>query len=123
MKNRWTAMGVMFLAGLVVVPALGQQTEGTSCQQGQIASDTPKAESGQLKPQTVCPIMGGKIDKQVFVDVAGYRFYACCPSCLAKIKADPAQAVATLKVKGEKPELRLVVCPKCGEIKGTAKCC
>lgn len=123
MKNRWAVMGVMFLAGLVTVPALAQQKERASCQRGQIASDAPKAESGKLKPQTVCPIMGGKIDKKVFVDVAGYRFYACCPPCLAKIKADPAKAVATLKAKGEKPELHLVVCPKCGEIKGTAKCC
>ncbi len=123
MKNRWAIIGVMFWAGLVVVPALAQQEERASRQQGQTASDAPKAESGKLKPQTVCPIMGGKINKKVFVDVAGYRIYACCPPCLAKIKADPAKAVATLKAKGEKPELRLVVCPKCGEIKGTAKCC
>ena len=123
MKNRWAVMGVMFLVGLVAVPALAQQEERASCQPGQTASDAPKAESGKLKPQTVCPIMGGKINKDVFVDVAGYRFYACCPPCLAKIKADPAKAVATLKVRGEKPELRLVVCSKCGEIMGTAKCC
>ena len=84
---------------------------------------TPGARANDLKPQPTCPIMGGKINKEAFVDVAGYRFYACCPACLPKIKADPAKALATLKERGEKPELHLAICPKCGEIKGTSKCC
>lgn len=129
MRDRWAIAIVPLLAGLVSVmamPAAVAQQEGDEdacCQQGKTASVAPNAQSGKLKSQTVCPIMGGKINKEVFVDVAGYRIYACCPSCLAKIKADPAKAVATLKAKGEKPELRLVVCSKCGGIKGTAECC
>ena len=84
------------------------------------------AESGakeELKPQTTCPIMGGKINPDLFVDAAGYRIYMCCAACEDKIKADPAAAVAVLKEKGERPEVRPLVCAKCGEIKGGAKCC
>ncbi|MBU0617868.1 MAG: hypothetical protein KKI02_09135 [Planctomycetes bacterium] len=117
MKNRYPIAGILLLAALIVAPAAAQQKQGKS------ASATSGAQADKLKPQTVCPIMGGKINKEVFVDAAGYRFYACCPACLDKIKADPEQAVAALKAKGEKPELRLVVCPKCGEIKGDAQCC
>jgi hypothetical protein len=76
-----------------------------------------------MKPQSVCPVMGGKIDKKVFVDVPGYRIYACCAGCLAQIESDPEKAVAAIKAKGETPERRLVVCPKCGEFKGSAACC
>lgn len=129
MKHRSAIAGVLLLAGLafatVAPPALAQEQgdKPAGCQRGKAASDVPCAKAGKLNCQTACPIMGGKINKGVFVDVAGYRFYACCPACLDKIKADPEKALAALKAKGEKPELRLVVCPGCGEIKGAAKCC
>lgn len=82
-------------------------------------SDTKPA----LKPQATCPIMGGKIDKKLCADVAGYRVYVCCPGCIAKIKADPEAALAALHAKGEAPEVRLALCTKCGELKGDPKAC
>jgi len=39
------------------------------------------AEKTDLKPQTVCPVMGGEIDKNVHVDYQGQRIYFCCSSC------------------------------------------
>jgi hypothetical protein len=77
----------------------------------------------KLKAQTTCPVMGGKIDKKQFVDAGAYRIYLCCPACESKVKKDPAKAIATLAAKGERPEVRLAVCSKCGELKGTTKCC
>ena len=127
MRSRWVITGMPLLACMAFAmetsTALAQSKEGCGCQHRQTAPAAPEAQVGKLRPQTVCPIMEGKINKEVFVDVAGYRIYACCPSCLAKIEADPDKAVTALKAKGEKPELRLVVCPKCGEIKGAAQCC
>ena len=105
MKTQCGKSGVLLLVGAVAAVA------------------TPSVWAEDLKPQTTCPIMGGKIKKEVFVDAAGYRFYACCPGCLDKIKADPAKALAALKERGETAELHLAVCLKCGEIKGTANCC
>ena len=85
--------------------------------------DAADADKPELKPQATCPIMGGAIDKKLFVDAAGYRIYVCRDGCKDVVKADPKKAVEALLAKGEKPEVRAVVCPKCGEIKGTAKCC
>lgn len=51
-------------------------------------------------PQTKCPLMGGKIDKSVFADYKGNRVYFCCPMCIGKFKADPAQYVGKLKKEG-----------------------
>lgn len=76
-----------------------------------------------LKPQTTCPVMGGKIKKDVYADVPGHRIYACCAGCISKIEKDPAKAIAALMAKGERPEMRIVVCAKCGEVKGVEKCC
>jgi YHS domain-containing protein len=47
------------------------------------------AEKPDLKPQTVCPVMGGKIDKNVHVDYQGQRIYFCCPSCKETFLKEP----------------------------------
>lgn len=78
--------------------------------------------SVELKPQTTCPVMGEKIDRDVYVDYKGQRVYFCCTSCAAKFKADPEKYLKVMAKNGEKP-LKLEICPKCGEYKGTAKCC
>ena len=68
----------------------------------------------KAKPQTTCPVMGGKIDKGTYVDVEGKRIYACCPGCLPKIKADPKKYIEKIRQKGEEPEISwigLVVTP------------
>jgi YHS domain-containing protein len=47
------------------------------------------AEEIDLKPQTVCPVMGGKIDKAVYVDYEGERIYFCCSSCKDEFLKEP----------------------------------
>lgn len=49
-----------------------------------------KAEAKQeLKNQSTCPVMGGKIDSTVYTDIQGQRVYHCCPMCSKKLKDDP----------------------------------
>ncbi|NOZ21081.1 MAG: YHS domain-containing protein, partial [Planctomycetes bacterium] len=55
------------------------------------------------RPQTICPVMGGKIDKNVHTDFQGQRIYFCCPGCVAKFKADPDKYLKNLK---KNPSLR-----------------
>ncbi len=56
-----------------------------------------------MKLQTVCPVMGGKINKAMFVDHEGQRIYVCCKGCIAPIKKDPAKYIAKLAEKGQIP--------------------
>lgn len=116
---------VLGLFAFLVVFAVNaqEQADKPKDQKQDKAAVMEHSNQGDMKPQSVCPVMGGKIDKKVFVDVAGYRIYACCPGCLAQIESDPEKAVAAIKAKGETPERRLTVCPKCGEFKGSAACC
>jgi len=53
-----------------------------------------------LKKQTVCPVMGGKINKAEYADVKGKRIYVCCAGCIAKIKADPDQYIKQMEAEG-----------------------
>lgn len=39
-------------------------------------------------PQTCCPVLGKPIDKAIYVDMNGYRMYACSSNCLRRIKTD-----------------------------------
>lgn len=61
-----------------------------------------KADS--LVPQKSCPVMGGEINKKLFVDVNGKRIYVCCRGCYAPIKKDPEKYIKILKDKGEAVE-------------------
>ena len=64
------------------------------------ASGLAWAVEKPAKPQTTCPIMGGKIDKSLYVDHEGKRIYVCCPGCIAEIKKDPAKYVKKLEAEG-----------------------
>ncbi len=47
--------------------------------------------------QTLCPVMGGKINKDLFVDVDGRRIYVCCKACIDEVKADPQKYIKKLE--------------------------
>lgn len=59
---------------------------------------TQKSEKGQ--PQTICPVMGGKIDKNVYVDYQGKRIYFCCASCKKQFEKDPEKYMKKLQDEG-----------------------
>ena len=56
---------------------------------GSLICGTGFAEEKDLVPQTVCPVMGGKIDKEIFADYKGRRVYFCCEGCRPNFTNDP----------------------------------
>ncbi|MDD3643162.1 MAG: YHS domain-containing protein [Candidatus Krumholzibacteria bacterium] len=42
-----------------------------------------------LKPQTLCPVMGGAIDSTIYTDYQGQRVYFCCPGCVDSFLSAP----------------------------------
>lgn len=67
------------------------------------ATNAAVAGGAIVKPQTQCPIMGGAINKKLFVDKDGTRIYVCCGGCLAPLKKD----FDTIKAKLEKEGVAL----------------
>ena len=56
------------------------------------------------KPQTVCPVLGGNVDKNVYADYKGKRIYFCCKGCDAEFKKDPEKYMKKLQEEGVTPE-------------------
>lgn len=56
----------------------------------------PVTQAAQTVEQTTCPVMGGPIDKNIFVEYQGKKVYFCCKDCLATFNADPEKYISKL---------------------------
>jgi YHS domain-containing protein len=65
------------------------------------ASAKSSAAAQKLAPQKTCPIMGGAIDKNLYLDFKGKRIYVCCGGCIDAVKKDPEAALKKLAELGE----------------------
>ena len=55
------------------------------------------------KEQVNCPVMGGKINKELYADHDGKRVYFCCAMCPEPFKKDPAKYIEKMKKDGIDP--------------------
>src|SRR3989339_428241 len=51
-------------------------------------------------PQTLCPVMGNAINKDIYVDYQGERVYFCCQGCPPLFNKDPKKYVDKMKEEG-----------------------
>ena len=72
------------------------------------------AAQDELKSQTTCPVMGNKIDKDVYVDYQGQRVYFCCPSCKETFLKDPEKYFSKVQKDGVVLESVQKKCPVMG---------
>lgn len=49
-----------------------------------------------LVEQTICPVMGGAINKDLFVEYQGKKVYFCCGQCKGEFEKDPEKYIAKL---------------------------
>lgn len=61
-------------------------------------------DAGKGKPQTICPVEGGKINKSVYTDYEGKRIYFCCSHCIDEFKKDPQKYLKKMEDEGVVPE-------------------
>lgn len=60
------------------------------------------ATNGQ--PQTICPVLGGKINQDIYADCQGQRVYFCCSGCVGKFQQDPEKYLKKLHEQGTTPD-------------------
>lgn len=65
---------------------------------------THEEETSEPRQQTHCPIMGGTINKDVFIDYNGMRIYFCCPGCEKTFMEDPEKYLMQMRAEGVAPE-------------------
>jgi hypothetical protein len=54
--------------------------------------------------QAKCPVMGGDVAKDVYIDHGDKRVYFCCAGCIEKFKADPDGYIKKMEQSGVKFE-------------------
>lgn len=54
----------------------------------------PQADAGT--EQTICPVMGGKINKEIFTEYQGKKVYFCCPACKPEFEKNPEKYISKL---------------------------
>lgn len=100
MKTTLTAF--IAVIGLAVFAHAGDNTDTK-------AAAAPK----EMKHQTTCPVMGGKIDSSAYTDIQGQRVYHCCPACTEKLVADPDKYFKAAAAEGIMFENIQDTCPLC----------
>ncbi|MEW6429808.1 MAG: hypothetical protein AB1568_17445 [Thermodesulfobacteriota bacterium] len=93
--------GLLLIAVIVAATAALLHLAGPSSRQ-EAAAAAPPAAKTTARPQTVCPVMGGKIDENLYVDVKGKRIYLCCMACEDAIKVEPDKYIEKIEKRGEK---------------------
>ena len=81
-------------------------------------TEAPKQEPTvpvEMKMQTLCPVMGGKIDSTVYTDIQGQRVYHCCPMCSSTLVEDPDTFFKKAAADGVMFENIQTTCPISGE--------
>ena len=63
-----------------------------------VAQPMQAGEKG--KAQSLCPVMGGEIDKTAYVDYEGKRVYFCCPGCKPTFLKDPKKYLKKMESEG-----------------------
>ncbi len=113
---------IIGLVALFCVALVGSVNAQSKC--CVVGADQGKKSVASVS-QVKCPVTGEAIDSSLYADVNGKRVYVCCEGCIAKVKADPDAALAKVKANGETAEQLkpVILCGKCGEVKGLKKCC
>lgn len=89
---------------------------GVQAIEGRASSVSPPSEHGSVhqagqaaissgRPQTICPIMGGPINRQLFADYQGYRVYFCCAGCIDEFQRHPEKYVRQMQEQGIQLEM------------------
>lgn len=56
------------------------------------------------RQQTACPVQGGKINQELYVDYQGQRVYFCCPECIPIFKKNPEAYLKKMREQGVVPQ-------------------
>jgi YHS domain-containing protein len=91
-------LSVALLAGCDKKEPAGMQnqTENTAQQTQQAADAAAQTAKDTVPEQTVCPVMGGAINKEIFAEYNGKKVYFCCSDCVAEFKKNPEKYLAKL---------------------------
>lgn len=80
---------ILLLIGLVALIGCKKKSEPAA------PSETAEAVSEEIQ-QTICPVMAGPIDKNIFTEYKGKKVYFCCASCKDAFEKEPEKYLEKL---------------------------
>jgi YHS domain-containing protein len=82
----------------LAVPAKEMSMKDMQMQTAKTANDTNSAvtQAAASTEQTLCPVTGDKIDKNIFVEYKGKKVYFCCAACKGPFEKNPEKYMAKL---------------------------
>lgn len=89
------------IVSILVVPKLwAEDMTSIHMEHEQALQATAPAETaGHIEDagNTICPVMGGQVDKNINYAYEGKRYYFCCPMCVQAFKSDPQRYIKKLE--------------------------
>lgn len=89
---------IAMLVVLALIAGCTKPTKPTKASKEPVAEKPAAAVTADATAveQTICPVMGGAIDKQYFTEYKGKTVYFCCPGCKPEFEKDPEKYIAKL---------------------------
>lgn len=109
MRTLRIATGLVLLSAIALpgVVSANSCCDGIGQSNKEVVATTVEVKKGDAKeaevkvvPQTKCPVMGGDINKKLYVDYNGKRIYVCCGGCIGAINEKPTKYIKKLEDEG-----------------------
>lgn len=94
MKSRKTqlpialALIIFVLAGVFLLAGCKKKSEPAPAETKEVIS--------QAVVQTMCPVMAGPINKEIYTEYKGKKVYFCCLGCKEKFEKEPEKYISKL---------------------------
>ena len=86
-------IAAVVLVGIVLLAGCQKKSEPVTPSAPAIEANAPTA---MVIEQTICPVMGGAINKEIFAEYQGKKVYFCCPECKGKFEKEPEKYISEL---------------------------
>lgn len=96
-------MKIRAITAIVISAASCLMTNGCGKPTPKQTDELPASQTAAapvLLKQTQCPVMGGDINKDIYVDVEGKRIYLCCKGCEEAVKKEPLKYIQQMTAAG-----------------------
>ena len=93
MKNGMKFITAALLVGIVLLTGCQKKSKPVAPSASAIETNAPTAV---VIEQTICPVMGGAINKEIFTEYQGKKVYFCCPECKGTFEKEPEKYILKL---------------------------
>jgi YHS domain-containing protein len=91
------------IAGLMIVSGCAK-TETAEKKNAAASASTETTQQTVPVLQKTCPVMGNRVNKDLYYDYNGKRIYVCCAMCIDSVRKEPEKYLRKLMEMGETPE-------------------